>query len=255
MTNIIPARGLDVSGDNQLPGRMRYDLWRGMGFAYVIIEACRGDYAVPHVAEHRAAARAAGLMTGIYCYLRPNVSANAMLARLAEAASPLDELPVMFDWEAAALAERVLWTMVQAYQMRAIIYTNASSWLGVPQPRRAAYSGCRLLVAGYPFDRPANLPQLMDPASVARRSNPPPAGFAPLLPEGWPAWWGWQHTGHGRLPGYDDDLDLHVCSLSEAELRASLGLTAPALDPATVAVSQAAAAVRAIADLIDEAAQ
>lgn len=226
----VNARGIDVTGLYQDPARMRYGAWRELGFAYGFYEVAIGLRVMPHIDAHRNGMRGAGLLTGPYQALHEAVPAAAQCRLLLDLAEPNDPMPDMLDFEREGLTERMLREWCDEHDARTErelwIYTGKGVWeRKVPPAARPRYARYGLLIAAYPFDRPDYKPdgtwqgQLMDPASVARRSTPP-AGVLPNLPAPWTAYDAWQHSGHGRLPGYAKDLDLQVYAGTEAELRA-----------------------------------
>lgn len=123
------------------------------------------------------------------------------------------------DMERAGLTGRMVDTFLDEYEYltggtNATIYTGVSFMQRVqPQMRDggARLKNYGLLIAAYPFDTPAGQTVPMDPASVARRSNPPPTPPY-VVPIPWP----WlpadlvahQHTGQGSMPGYRGFLDM-----------------------------------------------
>lgn len=243
------ARGQDVSGLYQDPRQMRYQDWRGLGFCYGFYELAIGLRRIQYAAEHRAGMRAAGYLTGPYQALHESYNPVEQCRLLLDLRGPDDELPNMLDVERAWLSEPLLRAFCDYYDAHSdrelVIYTGYPSWGRiVPPEARPRYARYSLMIAAYPFDAPAGMAQPMDPASVALRSTPP-ADRRPTLPAPWKQAWAWQHTGHGRLPGYGNDLDLQVHSLTEAELRAKYGKSAPPIElpPAAVPVGQAIAMI------------
>jgi GH25 family lysozyme M1 (1,4-beta-N-acetylmuramidase) len=229
------ARGQDVSGLYQDPRQMRYQEWRGLGFCYGFYEVAIGLRRIQYAAEHRAGMRAAGYLTAPYQALHESYSPADQCRLLLDLGAYDDELPFMLDVERAWLAEPMLRAWCDYYDAHTgrelVIYTGMWDWSRiVPVEARPRYAKYHLLIAAYPFDAPAGQAQPMDPQSIALRSNPP-ASRRPSVPAPWSTPWAWQHTGHGHLPGYEKDLDLQVHSLTEAELRARYGKSAPPMQP------------------------
>ena len=239
------ARGQDVAGDNQPPDQMRYADWARLGFCYGWIEYMRGAAVIPRAADHRRAMRAAGYLTGAYAAISHGdilTQARTFLDLVPDG----DELPDMLDVEKAGLTAdevRAWCDFHDANTDRAlVIYTSVAFWPTiVPADKAAHYKKYKLIVAQYFFDTPDKdaagnpQPQPMDPASVARRSNPPSSG-KPSLPSPWTDAdvLSWQHTGHGSLPGFGNFLDLHVARTTEADFRRLFSSAAPVSRPVTI---------------------
>lgn len=265
----IPARGQDVAGDNQPVAKMRYADWAKLGFCYGWVEWIRSGAAVKDAGAHRAAMRTERYLTGAYANLaHGNAGAQClMLLSLLNGAMD-DELGDMLDCENGNLAagDVIEWcdTHDAETHRRLDIYTSAARWLaimrGVPAATLARFKRYGLVIAGYPFDTPADAQgvdhQPMDAASVARRSTPPALSkLASYVPAPWTVAdvISWQHTGHGSLPGYNGFLDLHVATVTQSQLRARFGAAAPAPvpDPAVLALAGAQAAQAAVAQALE----
>ena len=217
----LRGRLLDVSF-YQPPALMRWAEWRALGIGGVSARAGIGT-AIDHTgAEHRAGAQAAGLLTGAYWAIHEGYSPALQAQLLHRETLESDRLGAWLDVERPGLAEWhvrlfiIEWRRLTARPLG--IYTSAPAWHAIVG--RGAREWCvdlPLWAAGYPFDRSDydaqgnGQGQLMDPASVALRSTPP-QGRTPALPDPWArrGYLIWQHTGHGRLPGYAKDLDLNV---------------------------------------------
>lgn len=232
------ARGLDVSA-YQPPAKMQYAAWRlhpGLCFGYARLTiGVRLD--VAHAAHH-AAMRAAGYLCGSYAVITEHADPARQARFFVDHLPPGDTLPPWLDFERAALTEAMLRAWCDEYDRISprglVMYTGKPIWQQIVAPtKRARYAGYGLAIAAYPFDGPSTIPQPMDPVSIARRSTPP-AMVRPGLPDPWEAYAWWQHTGAGRLPGYDDAIDLDVYHGTEAELRAKYGgaVTTPPVTPA-----------------------
>lgn len=233
------ARGQDVSGLYQDPRQMRYGEWRALGFVYGFYEVAIGLRRIQYAAEHRAGMRAAGYLTAPYQALHELYNAVDQCRLLLDLRGPDDELPNMLDVERAWLREPMLRAWCDWYDAHTdrelVIYTGFPAWNAiVPPEARPRYTRYSLMIAAYPFDAPAGQPQPMDPISIALRSTPPSVR-RPTIPAPWTREWAWQHTGHGRLPSYANDLDLQVHRLTVDELRARYrgGTTTPPADPDT----------------------
>lgn len=220
---------------------MRYSAWAALGFCYGFYEVSIGLRQILWAPEHRVGMRSAGYLTAPYQALSEIGNPVDQCRLLLGKRGADDELPNMLDVERVAVTEPRLRAWCDYYddhtERELLIYTGAPWWLGhIAQGARARYSHYGLMIAGYPFDAPAGTPQPMDPASVALRSNPP-VGRRPAIPPPWLTEWSWQHTGHGRLPGYGNDLDLQVSPFTEADLRAryTAGQQPPPGDAAQVA--------------------
>lgn len=252
------ARLLDVSA-NQLPARMAYPAWRALGFAGAVRRIAVGLTLDPTADEHRRLQRNAGYLTTGYSALRETDPMPAQCQLFIDHLPADDELPAWADVERAGLTWRMVIEWLDCWDdhcgNRALwIYTNESvlGRMGVftlspPGDRagradRARLARYGLVVSGYPFDA-ASGPQPLDSDSIALRSNPP-AHVAPLIPAPWDHYDAWQHTGHGRLPGYAGDLDLSVYAGTEAELRARFA----GADPETAAVLEHVAAIRSLVE-------
>lgn len=253
------ARGSDVSF-YQLAHLMRWLAWRGLGLCFAWARLSIGISRDTQGHLHVALLRAAGWLFGGYHVLHegssPRAQARFFLQVLEELMPPWTpagspgqadgHLPAMLDVERPKLAE---WHVVEFLDEWArittreiAIYTSAKSWHEIVGRGLKLWARrLKLWVAHYPYDRSdydadGNWQgQLMDPASVARRSNPPPVDWQAWVPDPWaiatssspaPGWDWLQHTGHGRLDGYSKDLDLNVFKGTEAELRALVGLEA-----------------------------
>ena len=230
------ARGGDFS-HHQLAARMRWALWRALGLLFGWVRLSRGNFRDGQAAAHIAGMRAAGWLIGGYHYLNleatPRAQARLFVALLDELL-PIWQLPAMLDVEDTRLSEwhvtEFLDEFARLTRREIGIYTSANSWHRIVGRGMKLWARrLRLWLAHYPHDGPNDKPQAMDAASVARRSTPPPESFVALIPDPWglmtatglPEGWTWlQHTGHGRLPEYDRDLDLNVFAGTEGELRA-----------------------------------
>jgi lysozyme len=242
------ARGFDVS-HYQLAHLMCWLAWKALGFCFAWVRLSIGLQRDAQAQGHTALLRAAGYLFGPYHALHeganPREQARFFLD-LIEALMPDGQLPAMLDVERLGLREWHVteflheWGRITTREIG--IYTSANTWHRiVGRGMRLWARKLKVWLAGYPHDRSdydtqGNWQgQLMDPASVARRSNPPADGWA-LIPDPWLPLPGhdpvfprgvWQHTGHGRLDGYAKDLDINVFDGTEADLRAWLGLSAP----------------------------
>lgn len=244
---------------------MRWPAWLLLGFVGVLIRAGIGKDPDRARDAHRAAARSAGYLTGCYWYLEPQVSPE-LQAQLLPAAPRLrdDELGAWLDVEAPGLTEDHVRRFISEWRRltdRSLgIYTSANSWHRIVGrgPRDWA-ADLALWVAAYPhdrsdFDAQGNWQgQLMDPAAVALRSNPPAS--QPPLPDPWRGRGHryHQHTGHGRLPNYGRDLDLNVFVGSEAELRAMFAPGTETPLPAGLSEGERRAVAGAVATIEDAA--
>jgi GH25 family lysozyme M1 (1,4-beta-N-acetylmuramidase) len=239
------ARILDVS-QNQIPARMRYRDWHGLGFAGAMRRIAVGLTLDPTADEHRRLQREAGLLTGGYSALRETDPMPAQCQLFIDHLPPDDELPAWADIERAGLTWRQVVAWLDHWDAHAggrelWCYLNESvlSKMGAQKADRARLTRYGLAVSGYPFDAAAG-PQPLDSDSIALRSNPP-MHVRPLIPVPYDHYDSWQHTGHGRLPGYAGDLDLSVYAGTEAELRARF-----CGDPELALVAEHVAAIRAL---------
>jgi len=228
------ARGIDVSLYNK-PSLQNLLAWRELGFCIGIVNVAIGLARDPLAEYHFSNLRLAGYLHAPYQALHEGASpqdqaqllVGSWQSGMAEVCmSDLERPKLTGDWIRAFLAEYHRLTALPLW-----IYTNQSRWyhyFPTREQREEAAYGHGLYVAGYPFDRPDYLPdgtwqgQRMDPRSVALRSNVP-ENVVPELPYPWQGYTAWQHTGHGRLPGYSRDLDLSVYAVDEAALRLQFG--------------------------------
>jgi GH25 family lysozyme M1 (1,4-beta-N-acetylmuramidase) len=229
------ARGQDVAGDNQPLDQMHYQDWAQLGFCYGWIELVRSGQVIAGAKAHRKAMRAAGYLTGAYAAIAPGDMEGQARTFLSLAPAG-DELPDMLDVETGGLtlADVRAWCDVHDAETARglVIYTRNFLWGDLiksqPGDRIKHFKKYKLVIAAYFHDvsdtdahgHPQSQP--MDAASVARRSNPPPASDGlPTLPAPWTVddLLSWQHTGHGSLAGFDNFLDLHVARASAADFR------------------------------------
>lgn len=193
----------------QDPALMRWAEWGIPRGQYRLTLGRRID---PSGMQHRNRMRAAGMLTGPYGvpveYAPIPDQAWAFVDNIPDG----DENDDWADAERALLTEPMLRAYCDEYDRRSrrqrlAIYTGGPWWNShVPVGARARYAPYKLIIASYPFDTPAGLPVPMDPASVARRTNPP-VGRRPSIPAPWTIEDGWQHTGQGGQPGYSGFLD------------------------------------------------
>lgn len=120
-----------------------------------------------------------------------------------------DENDDWVDAERANLTEAMLDAYCDVYDQRSrrqrlTIYTGFPWWTKnvVSVGRAERYEHYGLVEAGYPFDTGPGVPPPMDPASIARRSNPPALSLRPPTPAPWTSPGGWQYSGQGSKPGY-----------------------------------------------------
>lgn len=260
------ARGIDISGDYQLPAKMHFDKWVDLGFCYGWVEWTNGTRLVPHASEHRQLMLASNYLTGGYANLRPDDKSPEEQCDKFLDNCPWDGFVDMLDAE-LNLAESMVRAWVNRYRSRTsnrllVIYTGKGVWERiVPTNARQFYADLFDVVVGsYPFDTPPTWDpvsktykdiQPMDSASVARRSNPPP-GYTPPLPLNWTAdkLFSHQHSGHASLPEYDGFLDTHVSRLTQAQLRARFAGVPVAQKTIQSSVFSAQAHDSAILDLL-----
>lgn len=240
MTNM--AIGMDVSGNNQIPSLMHYDVWSKQGVCYLFIEVATGTDVVKSAAEHRKLARAQGLLTGPYIYLRHRNDIAAQARLLISLRDPADELPNMLDIEDGTLTASDIRLFCDTYDslttVPLIIYTGKPVWDAImveqSQVNLSWYLKYELFIAAYPYDSPKGVPVPMDPVSVALRSNPP-VNKKPAIPLPWTKYLFWQHSGQGSKDGYNGFIDCDVASLTEVDLRkkfVSIPIPIPPVQPA-----------------------
>lgn len=243
MTN---ALGLDLSKYNA-PSRQNLTDWRSLGYCIGIINVAIGTVRDLSQYTHRDNLLSAGYLTAPYLALHEAVQPEAQAQLLITLRSEFDIHLNAIDLERPALTDQMILRFMAEYdkltkdELR--VYTSTNRWNGYFKSRAGsdfAAKGRSLWIAVYPNDRSDYdkngvwQGQLMDAASVKRRSNPP-ANYVVDIPDSWQKWDVHQFTGHGRLPGYEKDLDLSVYAMTEVELRQKY---APQTLPAPVSESE-----------------
>lgn len=224
------ALGLDISHWNN-PSRQNLSDWRSLGYCVGIVNVAIGLLRDPKQKTHRENLVATGYMVAPYLALveseSPEAQAQLLVSLRADTDIPLN----VVDIERLQVTDQMILRFLAEYdkltkgELR--IYTSTNRWLGYFKTKAArdfASQGRSLWIAVYPNDRSDYdrngvwQGQLMDAASVKRRSNPP-NGYVVDIPDSWQKWDAFQFSGHGRLPGYDRDLDLGIYDATETELR------------------------------------
>jgi hypothetical protein len=204
-------RWIDVSG-YQRPEQM---LWHEWAIPRGQYRLTLGRTIDPTGPLHRANMRAAGMATGSYAVPVEYAPIADQAWAWVDNTPDDDENDDWVDAERAQLTEPMLRAYCEAYELRSrrgrlAIYTGWPWWMShVPAGARSAYVAYPLIVAGYPFDSPADKVPPMDGLSVARRSTPPVA-HRPAVPPPWVVEAGWQHSGQGSMPGYGKFLDMGI---------------------------------------------
>jgi GH25 family lysozyme M1 (1,4-beta-N-acetylmuramidase) len=200
---------IDIS-PHQRPSRTNWNAIAASGIRYAYIRACEGKDPDAAYAQHRDAARAAGVLVGAYIYWRPRhtpyLLCRTFLDTIGAEAGKDWDLPPCIDLEEehapedvpppADLEHHVNTGMVEL-RMRTgcdpLLYTGPG-FVGGHLPADHALGRWQLWCANYN-------PRL-------------------TLPRGWAKAIAWQHTNLGSVPGYPGNADCNVWLCDQAELDA-----------------------------------
>lgn len=192
-------RGIDVSAES---GEIDWARVKAAGMSFCFIRAAYGDVADERAMANLEGARAAGLVCGVYHFLRVSRNAAVQIRLMENLITTLrvspGHLPPVVDvednpiydgaWKSgdnrAYLALLAGWIAAMRNRLGAhpLIYTRASFWEQLGHP--AAFSDCPLWVASCRSDRPT-------------------------LPSGWNDYAFWQSSERGKVdgvPGHDADI-------------------------------------------------
>jgi len=209
----------------QKPG-LPWITFKGHGVAAGFVQISHGLHAEANAVGHVADILFAGLKLGLYHWLTPfdDARAQAQLfvsliprgfrGRLAVDVEQPGTTPAQLD---AFLAE--FRRLLPGRRIR--IYTGAGTWHTLIGHHVTRFAECPLWAAGGPgYDQVETLP---------------PAGYRLTLPDTWTAAELEQFTGHGRVVGFDGDLDISFAvGIDTAEQLAATWEDQPMASPALV---------------------
>jgi len=209
----------------QKPG-LPWVTFKAHGVAAGFVQISHGLHAEKNAGGHVADILSAGLKLGLYHWLTPfeNAIAQAQLfvsliphgfrGRLAVDVEEPGTTPAQLD---AFLAE--FRRLLPGRRIR--IYTGAGTWHTLIGHHVTRFAECPLWAAGGPgYDKVETLP---------------PPGYKLMLPDTWPAAELEQFTGHGRVVGFNGDLDISFAvGINTAEQLAATWEDAPMSSAALV---------------------
>lgn len=218
--------GIDVSA---VQGAIDWRRVAEAGFRFVIVKVSEGTrYCDPRALEHIEGARAAGLRTSVYAFLRPSQGRPVeQVERLWECLG--DTMPAfrpVLDLEGApdsmsgqdicAFGDACADAVEALFGRSPFLYTYPSfahDRLG-PALARSRLGRCPLWMASY--------------YSTKTPWAPTPL-MKPPVPQPWPTWTIWQYSGDGgyRVPGVPGDCDRNLFNGDEAAFRRACGLVDP----------------------------
>lgn len=140
--------------------------------------------------------RQAGMLWGLYHFIRPGrivEQVQYFVRRSHEVQVTDDETLYCLDWEDKGVSANDALTFLQTLEQmtkRPPVLYSGHVLKEDPDPRLKAY---RLWLAQY--------------------------AAAPVLPQGWTKWWGWQYTEAGTVPGVQPFTDLNAYQGTADELR------------------------------------
>jgi GH25 family lysozyme M1 (1,4-beta-N-acetylmuramidase) len=203
-------KGIDVwAGNGQIDWRKVKD----SGIDFVYVRAAYGTHPDKFAADYLNSARAAGLLCGVYHFLRTSEDYDKQIAVMVQQLARLEvgkgDLPPAVDvednphfdgpWDrannAAYLDALQRWIAKVRSETGAapMLYTRAGFWAELDNP--AGFADCPLWVANYGVKKPS-------------------------LPEGWPNYTVWQYSESGAVPGIAGEVDLNSFAGTMTELQA-----------------------------------
>jgi lysozyme len=209
------TRGIDVSYHN---GTINWQAVKAGGVEFAFIRVSDGiGFKDPKFTTYWPAAKAAGLVRGVYQFFRPSqdvaAQADLLISALGGVYTPGD-MPPVIDVEAdgglapATVAARVR-TWVDRVKTKLgvdpIVYTGKYFWrdeVGAP----SGYANNPLWIAQY-------------------------TSLCPDIPEPWTRWTFWQYTETGTVSGISGNVDINRFNGSLAELKAFANGTMPPPPP------------------------
>jgi len=207
-------QGIDIY---QGSGKIDWVKVKQAGISFCFIRAAYGDRADSAALDNLRAARAAGLVCGVYHFIRASKTEAAQIALMKSLVESLGigkgDLPPVIDvednpfydgaWDRACNASYLEmvknWTQAMQARLGAppIIYTRASFWQQLGNPK--AFADNPLWVASYRADQPR-------------------------LPDGWQQHTFWQYSESGVVEGLRGQYDLSYFHSADPEALRSLAL-------------------------------
>ena len=203
------AVGADAS-HYQDPMDMRWNDW-GLSFGWG--RGSIGTFIDEVGLDHADLMVRAGYVTGVYHALHEDYPIRDQAQRFFVVQSDRYKLPPALDVERVDLNEGHVLTFLDEWARlggkELIIYTSANSWHQiVGRGMRTWAKRLKLWCAAYPYDNGTD---------QALKNTAPENEDLTFVPDPWinkysdrPQWDFFQHTGEGRLPGYNRNLDLNV---------------------------------------------
>ena len=203
-------KGIDVwAGNGQIDWRKVKD----SGIDFVYVRAAYGTHPDKFAADYLNSARAAGLLCGVYHFLRTSEDYDKQIAVMVQQLARLEvgkgDLPPAVDvednphfdgpWDRAnntaykGALQRWIAKVRSETGAAPMLYTRAGFWQELDNP--TGFDDCPLWVANYGVKKPS-------------------------LPEGWSNYTVWQYSESGDVPGIAGQVDLNSFAGTMTELQA-----------------------------------
>jgi lysozyme len=185
---VLKPAFIDISHWQVIPASL--EAAAASGILGVVHKATEGaTYVDPKLEARHHLADDAGLMWGVYHFMRPG-SIAAQARHFLHTVEPLmdDDTLLMADHEDAGVSldelAEFLALVAQATGRMPALYSGHLLKEQLAGKADARLTPFRLWIAQY--------------------------ADAPVLPPGWPKYWAWQYTQTGRVPGIEGDVDLNA---------------------------------------------